>query len=47
VQHFGPLAFEPRAFARGHDCYCKTCRFHARNLLTAKAIGSNSGREHN
>ena len=38
VQHLGPLAVEPRALARGHDGYCKTCRFHVSaifSLLTA------------
>ncbi len=33
VQDFGTFALEPRAFARGHDRYCETCRFHARYLL--------------
>ncbi len=33
VEDFGALAFEPRALARGHDCYCETGCIHARNLL--------------
>jgi hypothetical protein len=37
VQHLGPLAVEPRALARGHDGYCKTCRFHVSAIFSLLA----------
>jgi hypothetical protein len=40
VQHFGPLALEPRALARGHNGYCETGYFHARYLLMPNGLGS-------
>ena len=43
VQHFGALAVQPRAFARGHDSYCETCCFHARYLLTRTVLAPLEG----